>query len=70
MKQSKKQLIAVFRDILNGLENDDSFQGNISYDAMVDGLEREEFEVTGCYRVGNSMGQGGVVLLPSAADAE
>lgn len=66
----KDHLVAHLRDIASTIEADDSFEGGISYSCLVmpgdvPGLElqRDEFLVKGMYRVGNSMGQGGSVLI-------
>lgn len=58
MKVTKEQLIAILKDIINRIEHDDSFQGNIGYDALAEDCNIGEFVVEGGYRFGNSDGQG------------
>ena len=62
-KFEKQELIDVLSDMISALSSDDSFEGNISYTVMGDGLEPGEFLVRGMYRIGNSMGQGGCVMI-------
>lgn len=63
VKQSKESLIAVLEDILARIKADDSFEGSLSYTAMDEGLARGEFNVLANWRVGNSEGQGGCVMI-------
>jgi len=56
---TKENLMNVLGDIRKSIENNDSFEGNISYTRMTPGLKRDEFDVQGMFRVGNSQGQGG-----------
>ena len=65
MKLSKEETIKVFQSIITAIENDDSFQGSIEYE-VVDQNNFEcywEFQVFAAYRIGNSQGQGGMVLI-------
>lgn len=62
-KVNKQQLLAILDDIRRSVEENDTMEGQISYNAMADGLEPGEFEIKGVYRIGNSMGQGGVRML-------
>jgi hypothetical protein len=67
MKQMTSQLAALLREIADAVEQGDSFEGRIEYTRMDEGLEREEWEVSAAYRVGNAMGQGGMrILEPNA----
>jgi hypothetical protein len=59
----KDDLIAVVKDILAGIEANDSFEGTINYSCMHPAAKGAEFEVGAMYRVGNSMGQGGMVVI-------
>lgn len=61
---SKRQLVELLEEITQLIRDDDSFEGNISYTCMKEGLEPDQFSVTGAFRHGNSMGQGGCDILP------
>lgn len=63
MIQTREQLAATLRDMAARVEKGDSFQGHISYDMMEGGLNRGEVEVSGVYRIGNTDGQGGTVMM-------
>lgn len=69
MKQTKEQLLSILADISAAIQADDSFEGSLSYTVMAEGLERGEFEVEAVYRIGNSEGQGGMVLIRREAPA-
>lgn len=64
-KVSKAELLAVIDNIRRVVDADDSFEGNLEYTALSpeEPLERGEFMARGLWRVGNSMGQGGVRTL-------
>lgn len=64
MKMQKEQLIAMLEDMLSAIKMDDSFEGSVNYTIMDEDLGPGEFEVGAFYRVGNSMGQGGAVVIP------
>jgi hypothetical protein len=70
MKKSREDLVKTLRDMANVVEANDSFEGSIEYTCMRDGLGPNEFEVGACYRIGNSMGQGGVCLIKAAPEGE
>ena len=63
MIMSKDDLIATVKDILASIEANDSFEGTINYSCMHPAVQGPEFEVGAMYRVGNSMGQGGMVVI-------
>ena len=63
MIMSKDDLIATVKDILASIEANDSFEGTINYSCMHPAVNGPEFEVGAMYRVGNSMGQGGMVVI-------
>lgn len=66
---TKENLINVLNDIGKSIQQNDSFEGNISYTRMTPGLQRDEFDVQCAFRVGNSQGQGGMFILePTALD--
>lgn len=60
------QLIAHLRDVIRCIENDDSMEGSIMYGWST--KEPGMYDVGGIYRIGNNMGQGGVVLLWDTSD--
>lgn len=60
---SKDQLIKVIGDMLAAIAKDDSFEGSIEYLMPYENDPDCDFMVRGVYRVGNSMGQGGVRLI-------
>ena len=60
----KRGLVELLEEIAQLIRDDDSFEGNISYTCMKEGLPDRHFEVVGGFRHGNSMGQGGFALLP------
>lgn len=62
---TKEQLLEVLDDIRARVERDDSFEGSLSYSCMEEHLPKEgkHFEVSANYRVGNSLGQGGVSII-------
>jgi hypothetical protein len=70
MKATKEQVLAAIDAMRARIEADDSFEGSVSYTIMPDYLERGEFELQAAYRVGNSMGQGGMTIIPLSEDGE
>jgi hypothetical protein len=68
--QTKPELLAILDDIRTSVERNDSFEGGIEYLMPGPGDPPEaRFMVRGSYRVGNSQGQGGVVLVGEAEPA-
>lgn len=80
IKVSRNELVGILKAITASIEARDSFEGSITYSCM-DGifgpntedvdpltLERDEFFIGGVYRVGNSLGQGGVNFLWEVPD--
>lgn len=68
---TKEKFIELLVDLLTEVKNNDSLQGNVTYDALHPKAGPDEFEVTAYFRVGNSMGQGGVVMVdPVLEDSE
>lgn len=65
MKMSKEKLIKLLKDTLHAVENNDTFEGRISYSCMPEHVElaADEFEVDAFVRVGNSEGQGGAICI-------
>lgn len=59
-KLSKDQLLGVLARMIEAVKADDSFDGSIEYHAEP---EPGVFEVMGSFRIGNSEGQGGCVLI-------
>jgi hypothetical protein len=60
---SQDELIAILTDMLESVRSGDSFEGYIEYAMPDPGQDPHSFNVLANYRVGNSMGQGGVKLL-------
>lgn len=56
------ELAAVLRDMANVVEARDSFEGSIRYEPVENSRE-PMYAVDGFYRVGNSMGQGGAIIV-------
>lgn len=57
---SKIELLALLKGAAAAIERDDSFEGRIAYTF---GTAPETFEVDAFLRVGNSMGQGGAIVI-------
>lgn len=71
MKIHKSELIERLKQTILDLENDDSFEGTLTYTCMVEGLERGEFECQWYLRHGNSEGQGGCsILQPTSKEVD
>lgn len=62
-KLTTAELTDLLRHMADSVEAHDSFSGDISYDCMTDECKPGEFLVKGAYRVGNSEGQGGMILI-------
>ena len=60
----KRGLVELLEELSQLVNDDDSFEGNISYNCMKEGLPPGHYDVVGGFRHGNSMGQGGFALLP------
>lgn len=63
--KTKAELLAILDDIRAAVAGDDSFEGSIEYLMPGPlGLDPDaDFAVRASYRVGNSQGQGGYVLI-------
>lgn len=59
MIYSKADLLDELKRMIDHIESDDSFAGTLTYQVA----DSENFNVEGFYRVGNSMGQGGAVVI-------
>ena len=70
MIMSKDELIEVVKGILSSIEADDSFEGSLNYSCMHPAVTGSEFEVGAMFRVGNSMGQGGMVVIDNLPEDE
>jgi hypothetical protein len=83
VKMKRNELAGIFKAIAASIEAGDSFEGNIAYTCLDLGifgsdyshlgnpdidLNPGEIYVGGMYRIGNSMGQGGVNLLWEVED--
>lgn len=62
---SKEQLCATLREVAALVEADDSIEGHLAYEAV----DRAVYAVSGCYRLGNSQGQGGARVLGASTSA-
>lgn len=65
MLVNKETLLKLLDGIKKGIENDDSFQGSFSYDFMQHHEPEGDkcIEVVASIRTGNSMGQGGMLVI-------
>jgi hypothetical protein len=59
-EQTTAQLAKALRSMANSIEQRDSFEGSISYEATE---KPDLFEVQAFWRVGNSEGQGGSIMI-------
>jgi len=59
---SRDQLLQLLDDVRQRVASGDSLEGNIRYLLAQPGAEHP-YDVDGMYRVGNSMGQGGCILI-------
>ncbi|MFB6568269.1 hypothetical protein [Streptomyces noursei] len=57
---SREELVRVLDDIRGRVASGDSFEGNLQY-FISDG--DHPYDVAAAYRIGNSMGQGGMTLI-------
>lgn len=57
---SKQELLAILDDMRASVEADDSFEGFVNYLMPTQGEPECDFMVVARWRVGNSMGQGGM----------
>ncbi|KKL11980.1 hypothetical protein LCGC14_2540330 [marine sediment metagenome] len=60
---NKQQLIHFLKNTIKVIEEDDSFEGRISYKMAA---TLDTFEVDAFVRTGNSMGQGGAMIISDA----
>ena len=67
---SKDELLGILDDMRRAVAADDSFEGSLEYLMPGPlGLDPDaDFAVMASYRVGNSMGQGGEVLIRDRSD--
>ncbi|WP_329390082.1 hypothetical protein OG211_12145 [Streptomyces niveus] len=59
---SREELLKLLDDMRERVASRDSFEGHIQY-LIADVTNEHPFDVAAMYRVGNSMGQGGCVLV-------
>jgi hypothetical protein len=63
-QQTKDQLIAALRSMADSIDEGDSFEGSIQYTITGrDVTGQDTFDVLAFWRVGNSMGQGGSIMI-------
>ncbi|WP_158813198.1 hypothetical protein [Streptomyces rimosus] len=60
---SRGDLVALLDDIRARVATGDSFEGNLQYLMPQADDAEHPFDVAATYRVGNSMGQGGAVII-------
>ncbi len=60
---NKQQLIHFLQDTIKAIEENDTFEGRILYKMAA---TLDTFEVDAFVRVGNSMGQGGSMIISDA----
>jgi len=69
---SKETLLAILDDVRFHVEQDDSFEGFVEYtfpwaeemgDPETDDRDEIDFRVKASYRIGNTMGQGGMRII-------
>lgn len=68
---SKETLVSTLRWVADRIDENDSYEGNISYTFIgnrFDNLESGEVEVQGVLRYGNSEGQGFVTMFGELED--
>lgn len=63
---TKEGLLALLQRTMDAVNADDSYEGRIAYTM---GDERGTFVVSAAVRVGNSMGQGGMILVQEKGGA-
>lgn len=59
---SREELLALIDDLRERVAKGDSLEGHIQY-LLADTTAEHPFDVAAMYRTGNSMGQGGCVLV-------
>jgi hypothetical protein len=62
MKQTTAQLVKALRSMADSIEQHDSFEGWIEYTFSEDD-DPDAFDVKAFWRVGNSEGQGGCIMI-------
>jgi hypothetical protein len=66
---SKEELLATLDDIRARLAADDSFEGSLSWEfPWPDDPDGQGFRVRASFRIGNSMGQGGMRMIGEWAE--
>ena len=56
----KEKFIEFLKEVINAVEHNDSMEGRIQYEW---GKEFEDYHVDAFVRVGNSLGQGGCMVI-------
>lgn len=59
----KRGLVELLEEMAQLVKDNDSFEGNIHYTCMEEGIPAGHYKVVGAFRHGNSMGQGGMAIL-------
>lgn len=65
---SKDELLRILANVVEHIENNDSFEGRINYGISED--PDADFEVIAVYRIGNSEGQGGMRVIANWSEPD
>jgi len=65
---TKDELLAIIDDIRARVRHDDSFEGFLNYLMPEENDDPSGFRVEARYRIGNSMGQGGMRMIMEQVD--
>lgn len=63
---TRRELLSHLQQIIHGVETGDTLEGNISWSLPEDD-DPDGWDVVGAYRAGNTMGQGGMVIIGKPA---
>jgi len=63
INMSKEDFIQVLKDILQTIENDDSYEGNLTWLMPEEENAEHPFDIIATYRIGNSVGQGSTRMI-------
>lgn len=63
---TRHELLSHLQQIIDGVETGDTLEGSLSW-GLPEGDDSDGWDVMGAYRVSNSMGQGGMVVIGKPA---
>jgi hypothetical protein len=63
---TRRDLLSHLRQIIHGVDTGDTLEGNISWGLPEDD-DPDGWDVMGAYRIGNKMGQGGMIVIGKPA---